>query len=129
MPADLAAFAWFGVDWLAGPSLSGEENADPRPGRPILVDGRTAAPLAGASWQPPQVGVGGLSRLDADPAVDGLDAVGAGDDGAPRSPGGKAPIWAVPPIFTGSYFPLPSLRAGYVRTTSGRRGRAIRHRP
>jgi hypothetical protein len=33
------------------------------------------------SWQPAQVGVDGLSRLDADAAVDGLDAVGAGDDG------------------------------------------------
>jgi len=42
----------------------------------------TLAPLAGPSWQPAQVGVGGLSGLDADPAVDGLDAVGAGDDGA-----------------------------------------------
>ena len=33
-------------------------------------------------WQPAQVGVGGLSGLDVDPAVDGLDAVGLGDDGA-----------------------------------------------
>ncbi len=40
------------------------------------------APLAGPLWQSAQVGVGGLSGLDADPGVDGLDAVGAGDDGA-----------------------------------------------
>ena len=34
------------------------------------------------SRQPAQEGVDGLGRLDADAAVDGLDAVGAGDDGA-----------------------------------------------
>ena len=47
-----------------------------------MVGGPTLAPLAGPSWQSAQVGVGGLSCLDADPAVDGLGAVGAGDDGA-----------------------------------------------
>jgi hypothetical protein len=36
----------------------------------------------GRSRQPAQEGVDGLGRLDADAAVDGLDAVGAGDDGA-----------------------------------------------
>jgi hypothetical protein len=49
------------------------------------VAGRCSAgaqPLTGASWQPAQVGVGGLGGLDADPGVDGLGAVGAGDDGA-----------------------------------------------
>ena len=39
------------------------------------------ASLAGASWQSAQVGVGGLGGPDADPAVDGLDTVGAGNDG------------------------------------------------
>src|SRR5271169_4462150 len=51
-------------------------------GLPIVVGGLTPAPLAGPSWQSAQVGVGGLSGLDADAAVDGLDAVGADDDGA-----------------------------------------------
>src|SRR5580692_11773009 len=50
----------------------------------MIPNGRWAhlAPLAGPSWQSAQVGVGGLGGLDADAAVDGLDAVGAGDDGA-----------------------------------------------
>ena len=38
------------------------------------------APLTGVLWQPAQVGVSGLGRLEAHPAVDGLGAVGAGED-------------------------------------------------
>jgi len=39
-------------------------------------------PTHRVSVQSAQVGVGGLGGLDADAAVDGLNAVGAGDDGA-----------------------------------------------
>ena len=44
-----------------------------------LVEGSTQLP---GSWQSTQVRVDRLSRLDADASVDGLDAAGAGDDGA-----------------------------------------------
>ena len=61
--------------WPADPG-----RARPRPGRWLGYS--PEAPPAGVSWQSTQVRVDGLSRLDADAAVDGLDAVGAGDDGA-----------------------------------------------
>ena len=51
-------------------------------GHPVVAGGPAPAPLAGPSWQSAQMGVGGLSGLDADPAVDGLGTVGTGDDGA-----------------------------------------------
>ena len=33
-------------------------------------------------WQPTQVDINRLRGLNADPAIDGLDVVGSGDDGA-----------------------------------------------
>jgi hypothetical protein len=70
------------MSMFQGSTFSGHGEFVTAPVAGLLSPGRSSAPLAGASWQPTQVGVGGLGGLDADPAVDGPGAVGAGDHGA-----------------------------------------------